>query len=42
MHLRRLIVLITNARNITDLKRSCTLKTSVIGLASLQRLKAFA
>ena len=42
MHLRRLIVLIINARNINDPLRSCTKRTSIIGLmffsdASLHR-----
>ena len=32
MHLRRLIVLIINARNINNLIRSCTVEISIIGL----------
>ncbi len=35
MHLRRLIVLIINARNIISSIRSCTAKTSIIGLMFL-------
>ena len=40
MHLRRLIVLITNVRNVIGSKRSCTLITSIVGPVSLQRLKS--
>ena len=35
MHLRRLIVLIINARNIIDPIRSCTVRISIIGLMFL-------
>ena len=39
MHLRRLIVLITNVRNVISHHRSCTVTTSIVGMVSLQRPK---
>jgi hypothetical protein len=39
MHLRRLIVLITNVRNIINHQRSCTPAISVVEMVSLQRPK---
>jgi hypothetical protein len=40
MHLRRLIVLITNARNLINHPRSCTEVVSIVGLVSLSRTRS--